>query len=72
MKGEIIVDKKCVKCEAILTKSIAIVGGDGNFVAYKEPYTDLQNKKTVTEMRPYICSNCGHVEWYVDKPENFK
>ena len=65
-------DKKCVKCETILTKSIAIAGGDGNFVAYKEPYTELKNKKTVTEMRPYICSNCGYVEWYVDKPENFK
>ncbi len=65
-------DKKCLKCETILTKCIAIHGGDGNFVAYKEPYTDLQNRKTATEMHPYICSNCGYVEWYVDKPENFK
>jgi predicted nucleic-acid-binding Zn-ribbon protein len=68
----IIVDRKCVKCETILTKSVALVGGDGNFVACKAPCTELKNKKTVTEIRPYICSNCGYVEWYVDKPENFK
>jgi predicted nucleic-acid-binding Zn-ribbon protein len=68
----IIVDKKCVKCESLLTESVAIVGGDGNFLAFKAPYTELKNKKTATQIYPYICSNCGYVEWYVDKPENFR
>jgi hypothetical protein len=64
--------KICLKCGTVLTESVAIHGGDGNFVACKAPSTELKNKKTVTEIRPYICSTCGYVEWYVDKPENFK
>ncbi len=52
-------NKKCVKCDTILTKSIAIFGGDGKFVAYKEPYTDLQNRKTVTEIRQNVGMSNG-------------
>ena len=70
-EGRIIVDKKCVKCKTVLTKCKAFAGG-GKFAAYKEPYTDLQNRATETEMHPYICSNCGYVEWYVENPEKFR
>lgn len=67
-----IMDRQCVKCGTNLTAGIAIYGGDGKFAAYKEPYTDIKSRKTATEIRPYICSKCGYIEWYADKPENFK
>lgn len=58
----------CPKCNEKLTKCIIYNGYDFKAV--------LINAKSFTEnssnMIPYVCSNCGYIEWYVEKPENFK
>jgi len=63
-------ERKCIKCDTLLTKCIA-TSVIGKFSAVKLPVKNLTTKES-SELHPFVCSNCGHTEWYVDKPENFK
>ncbi|WP_094551278.1 hypothetical protein [Petroclostridium xylanilyticum] len=60
----------CSKCEKELTKARA-TSAIGKFSAIKEPIKLFTTKES-SVMTPYVCSNCGYVEWYVEKPENFR
>lgn len=60
----------CAKCNCKLTKCIAY-GTMGHFTATKLPEKIFTTKET-SNLFPYVCSNCGYTEWYVDKPERFK
>lgn len=65
-------DKKCIKCETILTKCVA-VEACGRFIVHKVK-DPIKNSKVnnIVGLCLYVCSNCGYVEWYVDNPENYK
>ena len=62
-------DYVCSKCNTKLSKCI-VYGAESTLSAVK------QNVKTYTEnssrMEPFVCSSCGHIEWYVEKPDVFK
>jgi len=60
----------CSKCKSNLTKSRA-TSVVGKFSAIKEPVKNFTTKEN-SPLVPYVCSNCGLVEWYVDNPERFK
>lgn len=60
----------CPKCSTKMTECRAS-SFMGKFSAIKFPIKYLTTKES-SELIPYVCSNCGHVEWYVEKPDNFK
>jgi predicted nucleic-acid-binding Zn-ribbon protein len=62
--------KKCIKCETILTNSFLDSLGASNFSVIKKSVKLFLNKKSA--FSPFVCSKCGYIEWYVNKPENFK
>ena len=63
-------EKTCAKCNAVLTRCVA-TSAAGKFSAIKEPVKNFTNKES-SELRPYVCADCGYTEWYVDEPEHFK
>lgn len=60
----------CPKCKTIMTRARA-TSAIGKFSAVKEPVQHFTTKES-SQMLPFVCSECGYVEWYVEKPENFK
>jgi len=42
----------------------------GKLTLIKEPIKYFTTKESSIVI-PYVCSQCGLVEWYVDKPQNF-
>ena len=62
-------EKKCTQCATVLTKSKA-TSALGVFSAMKEPVKYF-TKEESSELHPYVCSNCGLTQWYVDEPQKF-
>lgn len=60
----------CPKCNCILTKCIATCGIK-KFSVTKLPEKIFASKET-SDIFPFVCSTCGYIEWYADKPENLK
>jgi len=60
----------CSKYKWILTKCIA-TGGIKNFSVTKLPEKIFVSKET-SDIFPFVCSTCGYIEWYADKPEDLK
>lgn len=60
----------CPKCNCELTKCLAS-GGIKNLTVIKLPEKIFTSKET-SGVFPFVCSNCGYIEWYADKPENIK
>ncbi len=63
-------EHQCAKCNIKMTRSRA-VGGRGKLSAVREPVKYFTNKESST-LIPFVCSQCGLTEWYVENPENFK
>lgn len=59
----------CPKCKCLMTKSRA-TSAIGKFSAIKEPIRYFSTKES-SPIIPYVCSNCGLVEWYVEEPNKF-
>ncbi|AUG56820.1 hypothetical protein HVS_04400 [Acetivibrio saccincola] len=59
----------CLKCNNKMTKSRAS-SLSGKLTLIKEPIKYFTTKESSIVI-PYVCSQCGLVEWYVDKPQNF-
>lgn len=60
----------CRKCNEVLTKCLAS-GGISNFSVMKLPIKVFSTKET-SRIFPFVCSNCGYIEWYAEKSENLK
>jgi len=62
----------CANCNIALTKCIAPVQGIRELLIYKPPikFRESQNQDDIAI--PFVCCSCGHIEWYVENPENFK
>ena len=60
----------CPKCNTTMTKARAS-GSLGKFSAIKVPVKNFISGES-SPLILYVCSECGYVEWYVAKPENFK
>jgi hypothetical protein len=43
----------------------------GKFSAIKEPIKYFKTTES-SPLIPYVCSNCGITEWYVEEPHKFK
>lgn len=63
-------EHKCPKCNILMTKSRA-TSAIGEFSAIKEPVKNFTTKES-SPLIPFVCSECGLTEWYVERPENFK
>lgn len=63
----------CPKCSNIaLTRCIAPTIGKTVLSIYKPPIKLRASQNQVDKAIPFVCPNCGYVEWYVENPENFK
>ncbi|MDF2543108.1 MAG: hypothetical protein K0S47_2826 [Herbinix sp.] len=62
-------EPQCLKCNERLTKCTTYSTGD-TFIAVKA--TAKSFTENSSRMIPYVCSKCGLIEWYVEKPSNFK
>jgi len=61
------VDRFCSKCESFMIKSKL----DSDPIRiYKEDVKP--NAKTMSNINPYVCSNCGFLDFYVEEPEKFR
>ena len=60
----------CPKCNIILTKC-TVTSSLGKFSAVKLPIKHFTTKES-SDIFPYVCSECGYIELYVEKPGNFK
>ena len=60
----------CPKCSTSLTKCVA-TSAVGKFSAVKLPVKKFTTKES-SELYPFVCSNCGYTEWYVEIPQSFK
>lgn len=58
----------CSKCNVKLTKSILYNGYDFMAVKADAKFSPADRSAII----PYVCSNCGYVEWYAEQPEKFK
>jgi hypothetical protein len=55
-------DKKCVKCDAVLVRCAATSAAVA-FMAVKEPVRYFTTKES-SELHPYVCTQCGYTEWF--------
>lgn len=63
----------CPKCSNIaLTRCIAPVQGIREILVYKPPVKWRESQNQDSKAIPFVCSNCGYIEWYVENPEKFK
>ncbi len=63
-------ERTCSKCNTVLTKCIADT--ECGQLTLFIPRLKLMGKKRHDVAIPFVCTNCGYVEWYVESPENFK
>jgi predicted nucleic-acid-binding Zn-ribbon protein len=63
-------EHQCPKCNIVMTRSRA-TSAVGKFSAIKEPIKYFTNKES-SPLIPFVCSNCGLTEWYVEDPYKFK
>lgn len=59
---------KCLKCNTDLVASQ--ITSAVTLVISKKPLKRLGRLES--EAFPYVCPNCGYIEWYVNEPEKFK
>lgn len=66
-------EKKCSKCAGNMVEGV--IDNLGPFNAYKKEGLKnkiLINDKFLSPLNPFICPNCGFIEFYVENPEKFK
>jgi ribosomal protein S27AE len=62
-------DKKCPKCNSILTKSKVLMG----LILVRNAGTELEPDHVIASdrsgavMHPYLCGSCGFIELYVSE-----
>jgi predicted nucleic-acid-binding Zn-ribbon protein len=61
----------CSKCGNELTRAY-ISGIQGEFQINKEPRGFFTDSQIYSKVSPYVCSNCGYLEFYVVHPDKFK
>ena len=61
----------CSKCGNELTRAY-ISGIQGEFHINKEPRGFFTDSPIYSKVSPYVCSNCGYLEFYVEHPDKFK
>ena len=61
----------CNKCGNELTRAY-ISGIQGEFQINKEPRGFFTDSQIYSKVSPYVCSNCGYLEFYVEHPDKFK
>lgn len=64
-------EKICVKCGNQMIKCYVADGFKGLLVKNPEGDSLFSNKKH-TNINPFICTDCGCVEWYAEDPEKLK
>jgi hypothetical protein len=63
----------CPKCkDIILVRCISPVEGKRELLIYKPPIKWRESQNKVDSAIPYVCNNCGYIEWYVANPSKFK
>lgn len=60
---------ECFKCKNTMTKATLITYA-GIFELWKIPLKYFLNKKC--DIFTYVCSNCGYIEFYAEKPRIFE
>ncbi len=61
----------CSKCGNELTRAY-ISEIQGEFQINKEPRGFFTDNPIYSKVSPYVCSNCGYLEFYVEHPDKFK
>jgi hypothetical protein len=62
----IFLEHQCPKCNIVMTRTRAT----GKLSAIKEPIKNFTTK--FSPLIPFVCSNCGLTDWYVEEPYKFK
>ncbi|WP_117149099.1 hypothetical protein [Paraliobacillus zengyii] len=62
-------EKDCEKCGKKMIECYADQGLKGILVKNPQGETLFKNKKH-TRINPYVCVNCGYVEWYARNPKD--
>jgi hypothetical protein len=62
----------CSNCNIKLTRCIAPVQGMRELLIYKPPIKFRESTNKDDKAIPFVCCNCGRIEWYVENPERFK
>ncbi|MCA0970899.1 hypothetical protein LCM20_09880 [Halobacillus litoralis] len=57
----------CEKCEGDMVKCYVDQGMRGILVKNADGDKLFSNKKN-TRINPFVCGDCGWVEWYADEP----
>lgn len=68
LRGKIFVENSCSKCKTLMVEPKLDSFPVRVFKSGEKP-----NSKTMSDISPcYVCPNCGFIELYATKPENFK
>ena len=60
----------CPACQIPLTRTV-VLGIMGKFLVSKEPAHPFTLKGS-SPILPFVCSQCGLTQWYVDEPDQFQ
>jgi predicted RNA-binding Zn-ribbon protein involved in translation (DUF1610 family) len=61
----------CPKCDHLLTRCSAPIEGSTGPELVVEPRKFFRRSKAAFAT-PYVCTNCGYIEWYVADPAKLR